>query len=74
MGTAHATLIFVSSLLGPCIAWMVGTELGMSNQRRFARAASSAPGSAVFPRVLFLSQPSMQNWEQNHKKTDEVST
>lgn len=74
MGTAHATLIFVTSLLGPCMAWMGGTELGTSKQRRLARAATSADGSAVFPRVLLLSEPKLRDRKQNHKGNDEVST
>jgi hypothetical protein len=74
METAHATLIFVSSLLGPCIAWMAGTELGMSNQRRFVQAASSRHGFVVSPRVLFLSQPNTRFEKQNHKGTGEVRT
>jgi hypothetical protein len=44
MGTAHATLIFVSSMLGPCIAWMTGTHLRINTHRRTAPASFVARG------------------------------
>jgi hypothetical protein len=49
MGTAHATLIFVSSRLGPCIAWMTGTHLRFHAHRRTAPASFVARGFSQIP-------------------------
>lgn len=74
MGTAHTTLIFVSSLLGACIAWMAGTELRMGTHRQFGRTSYSPHDASVSRGALLLSQPKMQDWNQNHKETGEVRT
>jgi hypothetical protein len=49
MGTAHATLIFVSSMLGPCIAWMTGTHLRINIRRRTAPATLATRGFSQIP-------------------------
>ena len=49
MGTAHATLIFVSSMPGPCIAWMTGTRLRINTRRRTAPAYFVARGFLQIP-------------------------
>jgi hypothetical protein len=74
METAHSTLIFVSSLLGSCIAWMAGTELRIRAQRQFGRSAPSSHDAAISQRFLFLTQPKVQDRDQNHKQTGEVRT
>jgi len=49
MGTAHATLILVSSMPGPCIAWMTGTHLCINTRRRAAPAYFVARGFLQIP-------------------------
>jgi hypothetical protein len=49
MGTAHATLIFVSSMLGPCLAWMTGTHLRFDTHRRTSPASFAARGFSQIP-------------------------
>jgi hypothetical protein len=49
MGTANATLIFVSSMPGPCLAWMTGTHLRMNTDRRTAPASFVARGFSQIP-------------------------
>jgi hypothetical protein len=43
MGTARATLNFVSSMPGPCLAWMTGTRLRIDT-----RPAHRRPSMASF--------------------------
>jgi hypothetical protein len=49
MGTAHTSLIFVSSMLGPCIVWMTGTHLRINSHRRTAPASFAARGFSQIP-------------------------
>ena len=49
MGTAHATLIFVSSMLGPCIAWMTGIHLRSHANRQSVPARFAARGFSEIP-------------------------
>jgi hypothetical protein len=49
MGTAHATLIFVSSMLGPCIAWMAGIHLRFHANRQSVPATFAARGFSQVP-------------------------
>jgi hypothetical protein len=51
MGTAHATLNFESSKLGPCITWMTRTHSRINTHRaprRTARGVSHLPGDPNF--------------------------
>jgi hypothetical protein len=52
MGTARATLNFVSSMPGPCLAWMTGARLRIDTHRAHRRpspASSAARGCSQVP-------------------------
>jgi hypothetical protein len=49
MGTAHATLIFVSSMLGPCIAWMTGIHVRPHDDRQSVPATFATRGFSEIP-------------------------
>jgi hypothetical protein len=49
MGTAHATLSFVSSRPGLCIAWMTGTHLRIHANRQTVPACFTARGFSEIP-------------------------
>jgi hypothetical protein len=55
MGTARATLNFVSSMLGPCLAWMTGARLRIDTHRAHRRpsmASFAARGCSQVPSEL----------------------
>ena len=52
MGTARATLNFVSSTLGPYLAWMTGTRLRFDTHRRPSMASFAARGCSQIPSEL----------------------
>jgi hypothetical protein len=49
MGTAHATLIFESSMRGPGTARMTGTHMRINSHRRTAPASFAARGFSQIP-------------------------
>jgi len=49
MGTAHATLSFVSSRPGPCTAWMTGTPLRFHAHRQTVPASFAERGFSRIP-------------------------
>jgi hypothetical protein len=49
MGTAHATMSFVSSLAEPCAAWMTGTYLHFHARRQTVPATFAARGFSQVP-------------------------
>jgi len=51
MGTAHATLIFVSSMLGPCIVWMAGTHLRIDTHRSHRRTSPASFAARGFSQI-----------------------
>jgi len=52
MGTARATLNFVSSMPGPCVARMTGARLRIDTHRRPSPASPAARGCSQVPSEL----------------------